>query len=45
MLSNRHKTLSDQDYIDGAFFLGVDEVCFYDNDLMRQNKFWLRNRL
>lgn len=45
MLSSNHKRLSDIDYIDGAFFLAVVEDAFYDNGLMRQNKYWLRNFL
>ena len=44
LLSKNHKKLTDADYIDGAFFLGITSDAFHDNQLMRQNTYWLRNR-
>ncbi len=44
LLSEKHVTLTDQDYIDGAFFMDVPYNAFINNELMRYNKYWVRNR-
>ena len=36
------RKLTDQDFIEGAFFVAVGGDAFYRNPLMRQNTFWLR---
>ena len=41
-LDGGYKTASDQDFIDGALFLTLDERAFVRNPLMRQNKYWLK---
>lgn len=37
-------TASDQDFIDGAFFMAVSEDDFMGNPLMRQNSYWLKRQ-
>lgn len=43
-LDGGYKTASQQDYIDGAFFLMNKSIDFKDNPLMRQNLYWLKRQ-
>jgi hypothetical protein len=39
-LEGRVRVASDQDFIDGMFFLPIGSAAFQRNPLMRQNKYW-----
>ncbi len=41
-LEGGFQTASDQDFIDGAFFVAVHQMEFERNPLMRQNRYWLK---
>ena len=41
-ISPAYARLTDQDIKDGALYSRLDETCFKNNDLIRQNKFWNR---
>lgn len=41
-ISPAYARLTDQDIKDGALYSRVDEMCFKNNDLIRQNKYWNR---
>ena len=42
MLGSGYRTLSEQDYIDGALFWALGTFAFYNNPKMRQNTYWKR---
>ena len=42
-LKGKFKTLTEQDVKDGALFLPVGKMAFYDNTLMLQTPYWKRN--
>ena len=41
-ISPAYERLTDQDIKDGALYSRIDEICFKNNDLIRQNKYWNR---
>lgn len=41
-ISPAYAKLTDQDIKDGALYSRLDDICFKNNDLIRQNKFWNR---
>ena len=41
-ISPAYEQLTDQDIQDGALYSRIDENCFKNNDLMRQNRYWNR---
>lgn len=43
-LEGGYRTATQQDYIDGAFFLMNKSVDFKENPLMRQNLYWLKRQ-
>lgn len=43
-LEGGYKTATQQDYIDGAFFLMNKSIDFKENPLMRQNLYWLKRQ-
>lgn len=41
-ISEAYARLTDQDIQDGALYYGLEQSCFENNDLLRQNRYWNR---
>lgn len=41
-ISEAYSRLTDQDIQDGALYYGLEQWCFENNDLLRQNRYWNR---
>ena len=41
-ISDAYAKLTDQDIKDGALYLMISDMCFQNNDLLRQNRYWNR---
>ena len=41
-ISEAYSRLTDQDILDGALYLMISDMCFENNDLLRQNRYWNR---